>query len=62
MNVDISKLSQEKRQKELTQLVYDIEKNLEEGKLTIGEWNLVRDTIDRRQNALLISQPIKHVK
>lgn len=61
MSVDISQLSKEKREKELTQLVYDIEKNLEEGKVTIGEWNAIRDMIDRRQNSLLVAQLIKHI-
>lgn len=62
MAEDINKLVQEKRQKELTQLVFDLEKKLEENKVTIGEWNAMRDMMDRRQNALLISQTIKHVK
>lgn len=59
---DIAKLSAEKRQKELTAIVFELEKKLEAEKVTIGEWNMMRDLIDRRQNALLINQIIKHQK
>ena len=58
-DLDPKKLEAQKRQKDLNEFIEYIETMCVQRDITIGEWAMVTNIIDKRQNALLIKNKIE---